>query len=132
MLITFTQKGYIKRVAASLYRTQGRGGRGVSGQTVRDEDEMIFLVPARTLHTVLFFTDRGKVYSEKVYQIPDANRTDRGIPIVNVLSLDAGERITAAVAVPNFDDGSYLTMATVKGRVKRVALSEFSSVRPPG
>lgn len=132
VLITVTQKGYIKRVAASLYRTQGRGGRGVSGQTIREEDEILFLLPGRTLHTLLFFSDRGKVYSEKVYQIPDANRTDRGIPIVNVLALDAGERITAAVSVPNFEEGSYCTMATLNGRVKRVALSEFSSVRPSG
>lgn len=132
VLITFTQKGYIKRVAASLYRTQGRGGRGVSGQTVREEDQIVFLIPARTLHTILFFSDRGKVYSEKVYQIPDANRTDRGIPIVNVLALDSGERITAAVAVPGFEKGSYFTMATLSGRVKRVELAEFASVRPSG
>lgn len=132
VLITFTQKGYIKRVAASLYRTQGRGGRGVSGQTVREEDEILFLIPGRTKHTLLFFSDKGKVYSEKVYQIPDANRTDRGIPVVNVLSLDADEHITAAVSVPNFDVDLYCTMATLNGRVKRVSLSEFSSVRPSG
>ncbi|KAF0109718.1 MAG: DNA gyrase subunit A [Chloroflexi bacterium] len=132
VLITFTQRGYIKRVAANLYRTQGRGGRGVSGQTVRDEDEVVLLVPARTLHTILFFSDRGKVYSEKAYQIPDANRTDRGIPIVNILAMDPQERITAAVSVPNFENGSYFTLATVSGRVKRVALSEFASVRPSG
>ena len=132
VLITFTRKGYIKRVAARLYRSQGRGGRGVSGQTIREEDEIEFLIPARTLHTILFFSDRGKVYSEKVYQIPDANRTDRGIPIVNVLSLDSGERITAAVSVPGFEEGSYFTMATLAGRVKRVALADFSSVRPSG
>jgi DNA gyrase subunit A len=132
VLITFTQKGYIKRVAANLYHTQGRGGRGVSGQTVREEDEVILLLPAHTLHTILFFSDRGKVYSEKAYQIPDANRTDRGIPIVNVLSLEAGERITAAVAVPDFQHAEFCTMATVKGKVKRVALSEFASVRPSG
>jgi DNA gyrase subunit A len=131
VLITFTQKGYIKRVAANLYRTQNRGGRGVSGQTVREADEVILMLPARTLHTILFFSDKGKVYSEKAYQIPDANRTDRGIPIVNVLSLDANERITAAVAVPNFDAG-YLTMATISGRVKRLELSELASVRPSG
>jgi DNA gyrase subunit A len=132
VLITFTQKGYIKRVASNLYRTQGRGGRGVSGQTVRDEDQLILMLPARTLHTVLFFSDKGKVYSEKAYQIPDANRTDKGIPIVNVLSLGPNERITAAVAVPNFDGANYLTMATISGRVKRVSLSEFASVRPSG
>lgn len=132
VLITVTQKGYIKRVAANLYRAQGRGGRGISGQTIREEDEVLFLVPARTLHTILFFSDRGKVYSERAYQIPDANRTDRGIPIVNVLSLENGERITAAVAVPKFVHGQYFTMATLAGRIKRVDLVEFSSVRPSG
>lgn len=132
VLITFTQRGYIKRVAANLYRTQGRGGRGVSGQTIRDEDEVVLLVPARSLHTLLFFSDKGKVYSEKVYQIPDANRTDKGIPIVNVLAMEANEKITAAVSVPNFENGSCFTMATELGRVKRVELSEFSSVRPSG
>ncbi len=132
VLITFTQRGYIKRVAANLYRTQGRGGRGVSGQTIRDEDEVVLLVPARSLHTLLFFSDKGKVYSEKVYQIPDANRTDKGIPIVNVLAMEANEKITAAVSVPNFENGSCFTMATEMGRVKRVELSEFSSVRPSG
>jgi DNA gyrase subunit A len=132
VLITITQKGYIKRVSATLYRTQARGGRGVSGQTVRDEDEVLMLIPARTLHTLLFFSDRGKVYSEKVYQLPDAGRTDKGIPIVNILALDSGERITAAVAVPNFSQAEYLVMSTVRGRVKRSALSEYSSVRPSG
>ena len=73
---------------------------------------------AQTLNSVLFFTNQGKVYSEKVYQIPDANRTDRGIPVVNLLPMDADERVTAWVVVPNFDNVKYLTMATVKGRVK--------------
>ena len=132
ILISITQKGYIKRVAANLYRTQSRGGRGVSGQTMREEDEVLMVIPARTLHTMLFFSDRGKVYSERAYQIPDANRTDKGIPIVNIISLDAGERITTAVAVPDFEKGRYFTMATVSGKVKRVSLSEFSSVRPSG
>jgi len=99
---------------------------------MREEDEVLMMIPARTLHTLLFFSDRGKVYSEKVYQIPDAGRVDRGIPIVNVLALEPGERVTAAVAVPDFGRAEYLTMATLKGRVKRVALSEFASVRPSG
>jgi DNA gyrase subunit A len=132
VLITFTQKGYIKRVDSNVYRTQGRGGRGVSGQTVRDEDQVILMLPARTLDTILFFSDKGKVYSEKAYQIPSANRTDKGISIANVLSLDDNERVTAAVAVPKFDSASYLTMATTAGRVKRVKLSEFAAVRPSG
>ena len=90
------------------------------------------MIPARTLQTILFFSDRGKVYSEKAYQIPDAGRTDRGIPIVNVLGLDANENITAAVAVPDFSAAEYCTMATAKGRMKRIQLSEFASVRPSG
>ena len=96
VLISITQRGYIKRVMAKSFRLQSRGGRGVTGHATKDEDEILLLVPARTLDTILFFSDRGKVYSEKAYQIPDADRTGRGIPMVNVLSLDAGETITAA------------------------------------
>ncbi len=132
VLISITQRGYIKRVAVSAYRAQGRGSRGVTGQAVREEDEVLLLIPARTLQTVLFFSNRGKVYSEKVYQIPDATRTDRGIPMVNLLSMENGEKITAAVAVPDFETAAYCTLATLRGRVKRMALSEFSSVRPSG
>jgi DNA gyrase subunit A len=132
ILISITERGYIKRVAAKTYRSQRRGGRGVMGHTTRDEDEVLMLIPARTLDTILFFSDRGKVYSEKAYQIPDVGRTARGIPMVNVLTLEPGETITAAVPVPNFDDARYCTMATIKGRIKRVALSEFASVRPSG
>jgi DNA gyrase subunit A len=90
------------------------------------------LFPARTLDTVLFFSDKGKVYAEKAYQIPDTDRSGRGIPIVNVLSLGGGETITAAVAVPQFDPETYVVMATLKGKIKRMALSEIASVRPSG
>ena len=132
VLISITQRGYIKRVAAKAIRAQSRGGRGVTGHTTKDEDEVLYLFPARTLDTVLFFSDRGKVYSEKTYQIPDADRTGRGIPIVNVLALDAGETITAAVPVPDFNAAEYCMMATRRGRLKRMSLSEFASVRPSG
>lgn len=132
ILISITQKGYIKRVSMATYRTQARGGRGVIGQNVRDEDEVIVLLPAHTLDTVLFFSDRGKVYSEKAYQIPDAGRTDRGVSIMNILNMSGDERVTAAVVVRSFSDASYCTLATVKGRVKRLALSELASVRPSG
>jgi len=132
ILISITQRGYIKRVAAKAYRPQGRGGRGVTGHTTREEDEVLMLLPARTLDTILFFSDRGKVYSEKAYQIPDADRAGRGIPVVNVLSLEAGETITAAMPVPDFEAAQFCTMATRKGRVKRVSLAEFASVRPSG
>jgi DNA gyrase subunit A len=132
VLITITEKGYIKRTRANLFRTQGRGGRGVIGQSMRDEDEVVLLFPARTLNTVLFFSDRGKVYSEKVYNLPEAGRTDKGISIMNVLAFNAGERVTAAVPVPDFDQAEYCTMATEKGKIKRVQLSEFANVRPSG
>jgi DNA gyrase subunit A len=132
VLISITEQGYIKRMSAKSFRAQGRGGRGVTGQAMKEEDEMLILIPARTLDTILFFSDKGKVYSERAYQIPDALRTARGIPIVNVLALYPGETITAAVAVPNFDVAEYCLMATRRGRVKRIPLSEFSSVRPSG
>ncbi|MEJ5224748.1 MAG: DNA gyrase subunit A [Anaerolineales bacterium] len=132
VLISITQRGYIKRVLASSYRPQGLGGRGVTGHATREEDEVLIMLPARTLQTVLFFSDKGKVYSEKVYQIPDADRTGKGIPIVNILSLGPNERITAAITVPDFGAHEYCTMATVKGKIKRVDLEEFASVRPSG
>ena len=132
LLITITERGYVKRVDAKTYRSQRRGGRGVIGHTTRDEDEVLMMFPARTFDTILFFSDRGKVYSEKAYQIPDAGRTAKGISIINVLSLGPHETITATVAVPDFDEAQYCTMMTRKGRIKRVALSEFAAVRPSG
>src|SRR5512136_838370 len=132
VLISITQRGYVKRVAAKSFRLQSRGGRGVTGHATKQEDEVMYLFPARTLNTILFFSDKGKVYSEKAYQIPDADRAARGIPIVNVLSIGSGETITAAVAAPDFVAAEYCTMATRNGKVKRVELSEFSSVRPSG
>jgi DNA gyrase subunit A len=132
VLISITQRGYIKRVAAKSFKLQSRGSKGVTGHATKQEDEVMFLFPARTLDTILFFSDKGKVYSEKTYQIPDADRAARGIPIVNVLAMSAGETITAAVAVPDFVAAEYCTMATRNGKVKRVELSEFSAVRPSG
>jgi DNA gyrase subunit A len=132
VLISITERGYIKRVSAKTYRAQRRGGRGVKGHTTRDEDEVLMMLPARTLDTILFFSDKGKVYSEKTYQIPDAGRTARGIPIVNILTLGPNETITAAVPVPDFDAAEYCTMVTHKGKIKRVMLSKFASVRPSG
>ncbi|RME89277.1 MAG: DNA gyrase subunit A [Anaerolineae bacterium] len=132
ILISLTERGYVKRMVARTFRSQGVGGRGVTAHATREEDEVLILLPARSLDTILFFSDKGKVYSEKAYQIPDAGRTGKGIPIVNVLSLDANERITAAIAVPDFKVAAYCTLATAKGRVKRVRLAEFESVRPSG
>lgn len=132
ILISITERGYIKRVMALTFRSQKRGGIGVKGHTMRDEDEIMSLIPARTLDTVLFFSDRGKVYSSKAYRIPEASRISRGLPIVNVLNIDPNEKITAIVPVTDFKEAKYCTMVTQKGLIKRVDLSEFDSVRPSG
>jgi DNA gyrase subunit A len=131
-LVTITRNGYIKRTQPGNYRTQARGGKGVIGQAVKDEDEIDMLIPCRALHTLLFFSDRGKVYSERVYELAESGRTDKGTPIVNLLTLEPNERITTAVAVPDFKAAEYIVVATAKGRVKRMALSDFESVRVSG
>jgi DNA gyrase subunit A len=132
VLISITERGYIKRVPSKTYRTQGRGGRGVTGMTTRDEDVVEFLFAASTHDTILYFTDKGKVYSEKAYQVPDATRTAKGVSIANLINISPGEKITATVSVPNFDHAEYLIMLTRKGRIKRTDLHEFASVRPSG
>lgn len=131
-LVSITNRGYIKRVSPKVYRTQARGGRGVIGQGMKEEDEIDMIIPCRALHTLLFFSDRGKVYSERVFQIPEGGRTDKGLSLVNLIALETGERITAAVAVPNFETAGYLTFATTQGYMKRVELKEFESVRTSG
>ena len=103
-LVTITRNGYIKRTQPGVYKTQARGGKGVIGQSVKDEDEISIMIPCRALHTLLFFSDRGKVYSERVYELSESGRTEKGMPIVNLLTLEPNERITAAVAVPDFKD----------------------------
>lgn len=132
VLISITQRGYVKRVAAKSFKLQSRGGRGVTGHTTKQEDEVMYLFPASSLDAILFFSDKGKVYSEKAYQIPDSDRAAKGIPIINVLGMSAGETITAALAVPDFVAAGYCIMATRNGKVKRVELAEFSAVRPSG
>jgi DNA gyrase subunit A len=132
VLISITSQGYIKRVPAKAYRAQGRGGRGVIGQDLKEEDVVEFLFPARTLDTILFFSDKGKVYSEKTYQIPEGDRSARGTSLANVLALEAGEKVTAAVPVHDFGAADYCTMVTRKGKIKRIILNEFAAVRPSG
>ena len=131
-LVTITRNGYIKRTQPGNYRTQARGGKGVIGQAVKDEDEIDMLIPCRALHTLLFFSDRGKVYSERVYELAESGRNEKGTPIVNLLMLEPNERITTAVTVPDFKAAEYIVVATAKGRVKRMALSDFETVRVSG
>ena len=132
VLVAITQRGYVKRVPVDTYRAQGRGGRGVIGMATGDEDDVSFLFPAHSLDAVLFFSNRGKVYQERAYQIPSANRTAKGALLAGVLPLEASERITAAMAVSSFDQPGHLMMCTVRGLAKRTPLVEYNSVRPSG
>ncbi len=132
VLISLTRRGYVKRVPAKAYRSQNRGGRGVTGMQTREEDAVEFIFATRTLHHILFFSDKGKVYHVRAYEVPEADRAARGVPLVNVISLSEGEKVTAALAVPEFRPNSFCTMCTQNGRMKRVAMTEFESVRPSG
>ena len=132
VFISITERGYIKRVPMDVYRLQRRGGRGVIGVDTREEDEVLHFFPAHTLDSILFFSDKGKVYQKRAYEIPSAGRTAEGDLLVGLISLDADERITSAIAVSDFEEEGYLTMFTRHGRVKRTVLSEFEDVRPSG
>ncbi len=131
VLITFTDRGYIKRQAADVYRTQRRGGRGIKGMVTREQDIVRHLLNCGSLDNLLFFTDRGKVYQLKAHEVPDSSRTAKGLPLVNLISLEPGEQVTSMLAVPDFD-GEYLVMATHRGKIKRTQLREYSQVRSNG
>lgn len=132
ILISITQRGYIKRVSAKTYKRQRRGGRGVLGMGRREKDTVEHLFMAGSHDSILFFTNEGKVYQEKAYQMPDVTRQARGLPLINLISLSPREMVTAALAVSDFRQGNYLVMATKKGRVKRTSIEEFAAVRPSG
>jgi DNA gyrase subunit A len=132
VLISVTQGSYIKRTPLTAYRSQKRGSRGVQGMKTGAEDELLDLIAGRTLDYILFFTNRGRVYTQRVYALPDAGRDARGLPLVNVLNLAADERVTTLLAVPDFDHAEYVTLLTRQGRIKRLALAEFAAVRPSG
>ncbi len=132
VLISITRRGYIKRVPWSVYHAQRRGGRGVIGANVGDEDQLVALISANSHDTLLLFTDRGKVYSEKVHRIPEAKRTARGTLVAGILALAPDERVTAMVNVPDFNAARYLVMVTRLGKVKRLRLETFRRVRPSG
>ncbi len=132
VLISVTQGSYIKRTPLTAYRTQGRGGRGVQGMRTKDEDEVIDIFAARTLDHVLFFTNRGRVYGQRVFALPDAGRDAKGQPMVSVLNLAADERVTMLLAVPDFQQAEYITLLTRQGKIKRMKLEEFEAVRPSG
>jgi DNA gyrase subunit A len=132
MVITITHQGYIKRTAVTTYRTQRRGGRGVQGATSRDEDFIEHLFIASTHNYMLFFTDGGKCYWLKVYDIPQGGRATRGRAIVNLIGCETDEHVKAFVSVKEFDDEHYIVMATEKGIVKKTVLSAYGNPRKGG
>ena len=129
---TLTQAGYIKRMPTSAYRTQRRGGRGVNAMATREEDFVRHVFTASTHDHILFFSNLGKVYKLKGYQIPEAGRTAKGQNIVNLLEIEQGEKITAMFAIREFSDDKYMVFVTKQGVIKRVVLSDLQNIRKVG
>ena len=132
MVVAFTHFGYIKRMPIDTYKSQRRGGKGITGIATREEDFVKQIFTTSTHDTVLFFSNKGKLYRLRGYEIPEAGRTAKGTAIVNLLSLDAGEKISAIIPISNFEDGKYLLMATRNGLIKKTALQEYNSTRKTG
>ena len=131
-VIALTNFGYIKRMPIDTYRSQKRGGKGIMGMATREDDFVKQIFTASTHDTILFFSNKGKLYKLRGYEIPEAGRTARGTAIVNLLSLDAGEKISAVIPIQNFAEGKYLLFATRDGLIKKTALSEYNSARKTG
>lgn len=131
-VIALTHFGYIKRMPIDTYKSQRRGGKGITGIATREEDFVKQIFTASTHDTILFFSNKGKLYRLKGYEIPEAGRTAKGTAIVNLLSLDAGEKISAVIPIQNFAEGKYLLMATKNGLIKKTALTEYNSARKTG
>ena len=131
-VVALTHFGYIKRMPVDTYKSQRRGGKGITGIATREEDFVKQIFTASTHDTILFFTNKGKLYRLRGYEIPEAGRTARGTAIVNLLNLDAGEKISAVIPIQNFADGKYLLMATKNGLIKKTALKEYDSARRTG
>lgn len=132
VLLTLTHNGYIKRMPADEFKVQNRGGRGIKGMGVQDDDCINHLIFSSTHDFLLFFTNLGKVYSKKAYEIPEFGRNAKGLPIVNLLELDKGEKIQAVINVPEGADDNYLFFVTKMGTVKRTKVSEFQNIRRSG
>ena len=131
-VITMTKLGYIKRMTVDNFRSQNRGGRGIKGMQTIDEDFIEDLLMTTNHHYIMFFTNTGRVYRLKGYEIPEASRTSRGTAIVNLLQLMPGEKISAVIPIEEYKDGEYLFMATKKGLVKKTPITEYAHVRKTG
>jgi len=132
MVVTISHEGYIKRNAISLYRAQRRGGKGKTAMTTKEEDFVAQLMTASTHDYLLFFSNRGRVFRKKVYEVPQAGRATRGKALVNLLPVEKDERISATLAMREFDDGHYIVMATKKGLVKKTKLTDYAHIRANG
>ena len=131
-VVALTHFGYIKRMPIAIYKSQKRGGKGITGIATREEDFVKQIFTASTHDTILFFTNKGKLYKLRGYEIPEAGRTAKGTAIVNLLSLDPGEKVSAIIPIQNFAEGKYLLMATKNGLIKKTALVEYNSARKTG
>lgn len=131
-VVALTHFGYIKRMPIDTYKSQRRGGKGITGIATREEDFVKQIFTASTHDIILFFTNKGKLYHLRGYEIPEAGRTAKGTAIVNLLSLDAGEKVSAVIPIQNLAEGKYLLMATKKGIIKKTALIEYNSTRKTG
>lgn len=131
-VITMTYMDYIKRLPLSTYKSQNRGGRGIMGMQTRDEDIVKDLFVTNTHANLLYFTNKGKVYTNKGYEIPEAGRTARGTAIVNLLNLDGGEKVTTVMPIAEFQENRFLTMVTKKGIIKKTALTGFAKIHKGG
>jgi DNA gyrase subunit A len=131
-VITVSSEGYVKRTAVDLYRAQRRGGKGQIGAITKEEDFVVDMFVASTHAHVLFFTDRGKVFALRIWDLPEADRRSKGKPIINVLPLEQGEKVTTQLPVKEFDESHFLFFVTRLGTVKRVDLAKFSAVRSSG
>ena len=132
IVVALTHFGYIKRMPIDTYKSQRRGGKGITGIATREEDFVKQIFTAVTHDTILFFTNKGKLYKLRGYEIPEAGRTAKGTAIVNLLSLDPGEKVSAVIPIQNFADGKYLLMATKNGLIKKTALREYDSSKKTG
>ena len=132
MAVTMTRFGYIKRLSPDTYRAQRRGGRGVIGQATREEDFVESLFVTSTHAPIMFFTNHGRVLKIKCYAIPEAGRSAKGIPIVNLLQLQGGEKVTATIPLPRYPAGGYIVMATRQGVIKKTPVEEFDNIRKGG
>ena len=131
-VVALTHFGYIKRMPIDTYKSQRRGGKGITGMATREEDFVKQIFTASTHDMILFFTNKGKLYKLRGYELPEAGRTARGTAIVNLLSLDPGEKVSAVIPIQNFAEGKYLLMATKNGLIKKTALKEYDSTRKTG